>query len=130
MADDRNSGMNVPIPFRQIITKYSERSDWEWNPVSVTKAIPDVHIGLRAAFNSVPSVVSITVPQAAWWADPTVSDVWYTVWGDSPQITGGGEVEDLEQAKNIFLSSDWQNLADGMEDITMNFQVRVIRSNN
>ena len=59
-----------------------------------------------------------------------VSDVWYTVWGDSPQITGGGEVEDLEQAKNIFLSSDWRTLADGMEDIAMNFKVRVIRSNN
>jgi hypothetical protein len=59
-----------------------------------------------------------------------VSDVWYTVWGNSPQITSGGEVEDVDQARTIFLSRDWHVLAEGMEDITHNFQVRVVQSNN
>ena len=59
-----------------------------------------------------------------------MSDVWYTVWGKSPQITSGGEIEDVDQARGIFLSPDWQQLAEGMEEITSNFQVRLVRSNN
>ena len=59
-----------------------------------------------------------------------VSDVLYTVWGDSPQITSAGEVNDISEAKDIFLSNDWENLATGMEEITENFKVRVLRSQN
>jgi hypothetical protein len=59
-----------------------------------------------------------------------VSDVWYTVWGQSPQITSGGEVEDIAKARGIFLSSDWERLAEGMEELTSNFQVRLTRSIN
>jgi hypothetical protein len=59
-----------------------------------------------------------------------MSDVWYTVWGHSPQITSGGEIEDLAKARGIFLSSDWENLAEGMEELTSNFQVRLMRSEN
>lgn len=57
-----------------------------------------------------------------------VSDVWYTVWGNSPQITSGGEVDSLAKAQDIFLSSEWEKLAAGMEDITDNFKVRVVKS--
>lgn len=59
-----------------------------------------------------------------------MSDVWYTVWGNSPQITSGGEVEDIDQARTIFLSQDWERLAEGMEEISRNLQVRLVRSNN
>lgn len=59
-----------------------------------------------------------------------VSDVWYTVWGNSPQITGGGEIEDVAQARTIFRSSDWEELAEGMEDLSRNLKVRLVRSNN
>ncbi len=59
-----------------------------------------------------------------------VSDVWYTVWGNSPQITSGGEVEDLEQVRTIFLSPDWRSLAEGMAELTRNFQVRVVKAQN
>lgn len=59
-----------------------------------------------------------------------MSDVWYTVWGSSPQITSGGEVEDIAQARTIFLSQDWERLAEGMEEISRNLQVRLIRSHN
>lgn len=57
-----------------------------------------------------------------------VSDVWYTVWGNSPQITSGGEIDDLDKARNIFHSSDWEDLAAGMENMATNFQVKVVRS--
>lgn len=56
-----------------------------------------------------------------------VSDVWYTVWGNSPQITSGGEVEDLEKVRAIFSSREWGKLAEGMEELTKNFSVKVTR---
>ena len=59
-----------------------------------------------------------------------VSDVWYTVWGNPPQITSGGEVEDVAQARTIFRSNEWEQLAEGMEDISRNLSVRLVRSNN
>jgi hypothetical protein len=59
-----------------------------------------------------------------------MSDVWYTVWGKAPQITSGGEIEDVDEARDIFLSHDWQQLAEGMEEITSNFEVRLVRSAN
>lgn len=55
------------------------------------------------------------------------SDVWYTIWGDSPEILGGGEVESLDKARSIFESSHWEKLAAGMEPITENFKVRVVQ---
>lgn len=59
-----------------------------------------------------------------------VSDVLYTVWGNSPQITSAGELEDLETARTIFHSSEWQKLAEGMDELTTNLNVRLLRSNN
>jgi hypothetical protein len=56
-----------------------------------------------------------------------VSDVWYTVWGSSPQITSGGEVEDLDKVRSIFSSREWSKLAEGMEELTKNFRVQVTR---
>ena len=56
-----------------------------------------------------------------------VSDVWYTVWGSSPQITGGGEMEDLDKVRSIFTSREWIRLAEGMEELTTNFRVQVTR---
>ena len=58
-----------------------------------------------------------------------ISDVWYTMWGNSPQILSGGTVEDLTQAQKIFQSSAWGKLADGMETLTENFRVRIVKSN-
>ncbi|MEI2776517.1 MAG: hypothetical protein V9G19_11225 [Tetrasphaera sp.] len=53
------------------------------------------------------------------------SDLWYTVWGNSPEILGGGELDDLDKARTIFLSSTWNKLASGIEPFTENFKVRV-----
>ena len=56
------------------------------------------------------------------------SDVWYTVWGNSPEILGGGEVESLDKARSIFLSNAWEKLAHGMTPLTQNFKVRVVKA--
>lgn len=55
------------------------------------------------------------------------SDVWYTVWGSSPEILGGGEVESLDKAREIFESTAWTRLSAGMDDLADNFKVRVVR---
>jgi hypothetical protein len=59
-----------------------------------------------------------------------VSDVLFTVWGDSPQITSAGELDDVETARTIFHSDEWRSLADGMDELTNNLNVRVMRSSN
>ena len=56
-----------------------------------------------------------------------ITDVWYTVWGSSPQITSGGELESLDRARDIFESSEWDKLAAGMRDLTENFRVKVVQ---
>lgn len=57
-----------------------------------------------------------------------VSDVWYTVWGSSPQITSGAEIDDIDKAHAIFTSSEWQKLAAGMEELTTGFRIRLVQS--
>lgn len=56
------------------------------------------------------------------------SEVWFSMWGNSPQILGGGEVESVEQAQEIFLSSDWEKLAEGIEPFAEDFEVRLMRT--
>lgn len=57
-----------------------------------------------------------------------IADVWYTIWGRSPQILSGGMIEDLDKAQRIFQSDSWEQLAAGMQAITNNFNVRVVKS--
>jgi hypothetical protein len=57
-----------------------------------------------------------------------IADVWYTIWGKSPQILSGGMVDDIEQVQRIFLSDTWQQLAQGMQPLTSNFALRVVKS--
>ena len=57
-----------------------------------------------------------------------VSDVWFTVWGESPQILSGGEVDDIAEARRIFLSREWVELAEKLESLTDNLRVRVVQS--
>jgi hypothetical protein len=59
-----------------------------------------------------------------------MSDVWYTVWGSSPQITSGGEIADLETARDIFHSNEWEKLAAGMQDLAADLRVKVVRGRN
>lgn len=56
------------------------------------------------------------------------SEVWFSMWGDSPQILGGGEIESMEKARSIFLSDEWEELADGIEPLTEDFNVRLVRT--
>lgn len=55
-------------------------------------------------------------------------DVWYTIYGGSPQILGGGEVKDLVQAREIFKSDTWERMRSDMEPLTENFKLRVVEA--
>jgi hypothetical protein len=56
------------------------------------------------------------------------SDVWYTIWGKSPQILGGGELSDMDKAEEIFQSRAWEKMAADMERLTNNFKLRLVQS--
>ena len=56
------------------------------------------------------------------------SDVWYTIWGKSPQILGGGEIKDQAQAQAIFQSDVWQRMESELEPLTQNFKLRLVQS--
>ena len=56
-----------------------------------------------------------------------ISDVWYTMWGESPQILSGGLIDDVTRAQQIFQSNPWEKLVDGMEPMTQNFKIRFLR---
>lgn len=56
-----------------------------------------------------------------------ISDVWYTMWGESPQILSGGIVDDVTRAQQIFQSNPWEKLVDGIEPMTQNFRIRFLR---
>lgn len=58
-----------------------------------------------------------------------VADVWYTVWGNSPQILSGGEVESLSEARRIFLSDEWRQIEEKLGDLVENYRVRVVQEN-
>lgn len=54
------------------------------------------------------------------------SDVWFTIWGESPQILGGGEVPDIDRVHEIFDSNEWEKLLGEMTPLTDNFRLRVV----
>ena len=55
-----------------------------------------------------------------------IADVWYTVWGSSPQVLSGGELDSLTDARRIFLSAEWREIEEKMEPLTDNLKLRVI----
>lgn len=59
-----------------------------------------------------------------------LQDVWFTIWGQSPQILSAGVVESLEDAQRIVNSDEWDELFSEMEQLTQNLSVRVVRSND
>ncbi len=55
-----------------------------------------------------------------------ITDAWYTLWGNAPQIMGGGVVDSQEAASRMIYSQEWGNLVDGLRPLVDNFRIRVI----
>jgi hypothetical protein len=58
-----------------------------------------------------------------------LTDAWYTLWGQAPQILGGGALESSEDAHRIIRSQEWQELIEGLMPYVENFDVRVVKAN-
>lgn len=57
-----------------------------------------------------------------------ITDAWYTLWGNAPQIMGGGVLETEEEAARLIYSDEWSGLIDGLRPLVDNFRVRVIEA--
>jgi len=55
-----------------------------------------------------------------------ITDAWYTLWGNAPQIMGGGVLESAEEASRLIYSSEWVKLIDGLRPLVDNYRIRVI----
>ena len=58
-----------------------------------------------------------------------ITDAWYTLWGNAPQILGGGLLESPEDATRILNSEEWESLLEGLLPLVENFRVRVVDAN-
>ena len=59
-----------------------------------------------------------------------VTDVWYTIWGSSPHILGGGELETVADARRVFESDEWKDALEKLKPITHNLQVQFLQAKN
>lgn len=55
-----------------------------------------------------------------------ITDAWYTLWGNAPQIMGGGVLDSEEDASRVIYSQEWGDLIDGLRPLVDNFRIRVI----
>ena len=55
-----------------------------------------------------------------------LTESWYTVFGDGPQILTGGITEDLETMREILESEEWRNLQEKLVAFVTNFQQKVV----
>lgn len=58
-----------------------------------------------------------------------ITDAWYTLWGNAPQILGGGLLESQEDAARILNSKEWDALLEGLLPLVENFSVKVVDAN-
>ena len=54
------------------------------------------------------------------------TDVWYAVYGPSPQVRAGGAAEDLEMLEQILLSDDWKELEEKLLQHVTNFRRKIV----
>lgn len=54
------------------------------------------------------------------------SEVWYTYWGNGPQILMGFVSDDIEEMKRILKDSSWLRLQNHLEEYVTNFQYKLI----
>jgi hypothetical protein len=56
------------------------------------------------------------------------TEVWYTVYGKSPQILTGAVTADLEAMREILNGGDWRELRDRLLEYVANFSHKVVQA--
>ncbi len=54
------------------------------------------------------------------------TEVWFTAYGDCPQIQAGGLAQDLAAMNTIIHSAEWQELREKLEQYVTGFKQKVI----
>lgn len=57
------------------------------------------------------------------------SEVWYTVYGEYPQIMAGGLAQDVDVLRDVLASTEWHQLEEQLLDYVTDFEHKVIRAN-
>ena len=57
------------------------------------------------------------------------SEVWYTVYGEYPQIMAGGLAQDVDTLRDVLASTEWHQLEEQLLDYVTDFEHKVIRAN-
>ncbi|MBN1484108.1 MAG: hypothetical protein JXA37_05250 [Chloroflexia bacterium] len=55
----------------------------------------------------------------------TITDAWYTIAGEPPQVIIGGVVEDRESLYKIFQQPGWEELQQKLQGYVINYQQKI-----
>ncbi|MBX2999616.1 MAG: hypothetical protein KF893_13950 [Caldilineaceae bacterium] len=58
------------------------------------------------------------------------AEVWYTIYGDGPQMLTIGEINNLEKLQMVLESSDWKKLHGKLQLYVSNYKQRIVAHNN
>lgn len=56
------------------------------------------------------------------------TDVWYTIYGDGPQMQTEAVTEDLETMRDIINSNEWKELHSRLTNYVTNFKQKVVQA--
>ena len=56
------------------------------------------------------------------------TDVWYAIYGPSPQVRAGGATEDLETLEEILLSDGWKELEEKLLTYVTNYRRKIVEA--
>jgi len=59
-----------------------------------------------------------------------LTEAWYTVYGEGPQILVGGVADDLETMERILESDEWQSLREKLLQFVTNYSYKIVRASN
>jgi hypothetical protein len=54
------------------------------------------------------------------------TEVWYAIYGGSPQVRAGGVAEDLETLEQILLSNEWRELEKKLRSYVTHFRRKIV----
>lgn len=56
------------------------------------------------------------------------TDAWYTAWGDAPQMMGGGLLQDVETAREMLASDEWQKIMEEFSRYAEDISIRLVEA--
>ena len=59
-----------------------------------------------------------------------LTEAWYTVYGEGPQILVGGVADDLETMERILESDEWQSLREKLLQFVTNYSHKIVQASN